>query len=268
MLRRRRSGTIVALAAGLAVAVAAVVLAVARGSDGEEAGCRMLLIPAYVPPDELRELARVAPPRLVVINPASGPGAAAQEAYAGAVAALRRGGARVLGYVPTGYGTRDPAQVRADVDRYAAWYGVDGIFLDEVAHAASLLPYYRGLTDHVRGPGDRTVVLNPGVVPDRAYFDLADVVVTFEGAFPAYAAARERAPEWTHELPREQVAVLVYGASREQAAEVVAGSAHAGYVYATPGVLPHPWGTVPDYIREEASMLDPCTSGVAEGAAG
>ncbi len=197
----RRTWFVVPAAAGM---LAVAVLLGERGSDGA-AQCRMLLVPAYVPPDAILELARAVRPGLIVINPASGPGPARQAAYGAAVRQVQAGGGRVLGYVPTGYGARDPAQVTADIDRYASWYGTDGIFLDEAAPASDRVPYYRALAAHVRAPGRRLDVLNPGTVPDRAYFDIADVVVTFEGSYAEYAPP----PDWVLALPAERVAHLV-----------------------------------------------------------
>ena len=57
----------------------------------------------------------------------------------------------MLGYVPTGYGARPLADVLADVRRYLAWYGVDGIFFDEASSDAALLPYYRAAEPAGRG---------------------------------------------------------------------------------------------------------------------
>ncbi len=255
MTGARRSWIVVPATAG-AIAVAVLLLA-DHDADGGS-GCRMLLIPAYIPADAVRELARTVRPALIVINPASGPGTEADDAYRKAVRSVQHAGGRVLGYVPTGYGTRDRREVTADIDRYASWYGTDGVFLDEAAAAPSQLPYYRELAAHVRGSGKQLVVLNPGIVPDRAYFDVADVVVTFEGPFERYAAARDDAPAWVSELGGDRVAVLVYGASSDQAAEVIADAKGAGYVYVTSGTLPHPWGAVPAYLQRETGLLDGC----------
>jgi hypothetical protein len=252
MMGARRSWLVVPAAAGIVVVA---LLLVDRDAD-DGPGRRMLLIPAYVPPDAVLELARAVRPRLLVINPASGPGAAADDAYGDAVRSAQRAGGRVLGYVPTAYGARDLAQVEAEIDRYESWYGTDGVFLDEAAAASGALPYYRALAGHVRAEGERLVVLNPGTVPDRAYFDVADVIVTFEGPYARYAAALESAPAWIRELPPDRMAALVYDASRQQAADVVARTEHAGYVYVTSGTLPHPWGTVPAYLREENASLE------------
>ena len=69
------------------------------------------------------------------------------------------------------------------------------------------------LADHARAGAERTVVLNPGVVPDRGYFDVADVVVTFEGAYRAVRAPpRTARPRGCASCRATAVAVLVYGA--------------------------------------------------------
>jgi hypothetical protein len=94
-------------------------------------------------------------------------------------------------------------------------------------------------------------VLNPGRVPARGYFDVADVIVTFEGPFAAYGT-RERDP-----LP-ERSAHLVYGATREQALAAVARADAPRYAYFTSGSLPHPWGTVPEYLASELAALGDC----------
>ena len=36
----------------------------------------------------------------------------------------------MLGYVPTGWAGRPLDAVKADIDRYRQWYGVEGVFLD------------------------------------------------------------------------------------------------------------------------------------------
>ena len=158
----------------------------------------------------------------------------------------QRAGARVLGYVHTTYGARPAGDVVADIDRYASWYGVDGIFLDEAAHDAARVGYYAALGRHVRAGGaPRVLVLNPGVVPAREYFDLADVIVTFEGPYAAYGAAMDATPDWVRDQPPGRVAHLVYDASRQQAMAAVSHPQQAGYLYATSGSMPDPWRTVP-----------------------
>lgn len=259
-LRRRRRVGLLALSTLAALSsVAVAVVLTDRGDAAPTRPCRMTLIPAYVPPGALTRLVAGSDrPRLIVVNPASGPGTHHLPAYERAVRAVREAGSQVLGYVPTGYGTRDQAAVKADVDRYAKWYGVDGIFLDEVAHSVDHLPYYRALSTHVRASGAKLVVVNPGVVPARGYFDLADVVVTFEGPFADYARAQRETLAWLQALPPERIAHLVYAASARQARELAASSPHARYVYATDGVAPNPWSAIPDYLEDHEQRLATC----------
>jgi hypothetical protein len=249
----------------LAVPAAAGVLVAALLIGGRERDvtprCHVL-IPAYVPPDAMPDVVRAARPTLLVVNPASGPGIARDEGYAAAIRNVRRAGVRVLGYVATGYGARPRADAEADIDRYEQWYGTDGVFLDEAAATPSQVGHYRALAAHARAAGERLVVLNPGTVPDHGYFDVADVVVTFEGPYARYSDAIEHAPAWVRDLPPERSAVLVYEATAEQAAAVVTDTRHAGYVYATTGTLPHPWGKLPTYLREENGPLRGCGSPV------
>jgi hypothetical protein len=225
--------------AAVAAAVAAIV--VTRGSSG--APGHRALVPAYLPAAGLEKLAaRSVNGSVMIVNPASGPGAAADPAYAHAVAAARSAGWKVIGYVPTSYGGRAPADVQADADRYAAWYHVDGIFLDEAAHDGAHVAYYRSLRAGIRG----LLVVNPGVPPDPGYRDAADVIVTYEGPY-AGAAAHARPPPW---LPAGRAAQLVYGATEAGARALVAAH-RTGYLYVTSGALPDPWSALPPYIDAE-----------------
>jgi hypothetical protein len=94
-------------------------------------------------------------------------------------------------------------------------------------------------------------------VPARGYFDVADIVVTFEGTYAGYAAAVQAMPDWVRREPAQHVAHLVYGASRSEALSAVTGGA-AGYVYVTSGAMPNPWRTLPPYLHEEEEVLASC----------
>ena len=72
-------------------------------------------------------------------------------------------------------------------------------------------------------------------IRDSGYFDVADVVVTFEGPFAEYDERVE--PDWLERIAPERIAHLIYAAP----AHVPRPS---GRVYVTSGTLPHPWGTV------------------------
>jgi Spherulation-specific family 4 len=219
--------------------------------------CRGVLIPAYVPPSELADLSRrSAPRRVVVLNPASGTGPTRDPKYASAVQSLQSTETRVLGYVATGYGSRPAGEILAEIDRYVAWYGVDGIFLDESSSDRAALAHYRALGEAARTDRGLMVVQNPGVVPDLGYFATADVIVTFEGPHSAYAERTRERGQLT-DVPPAKIAHLIYEAPSD-ASTLAVDAGKAGYVYATPGVLPNPWGRLAPSLAVQGTAGETC----------
>jgi hypothetical protein len=218
-----------------------------------------------------------APPLdIVVMNPASGPGARADPAYAAQVARAHAASPSlsVIGYVHTSYGRRAPADVHADVAAFYAFYDIDGIFVDEVSASAADAPYYAALAAFIRtqlapdaargagkaragAPAAPLLVLNPGTNVDEALEPAFDVVVGFEGPLAAYfdfepaawlrntsAIAAARVWHIVHsvsELPGNATGLLAAAVARAK----VNG---AGWVFATNATLPNPYAGLPGEI--------------------
>ncbi|OQV26178.1 hypothetical protein BV898_00298 [Hypsibius exemplaris] len=106
----------------------------------------------------------------------------------------RRPNVRTFGYVYTGFGTRHPLLVKANMATYANYsqfnnknISVHGIFFDEVAATPEFAAYYQDLTNAARGIFHRVDVqriLNPGVIP-RALelYRSCEYLIAFEGCF-------------------------------------------------------------------------------------
>ncbi len=245
----------------LTLAGAAATTLAACGGQASEQACtshHASLIPAYVAPHELNELVRrSSPSALVIVNPDNGPGVVIQKAFVEAIVRLRRAGLRVLGYVPTDYARRDPSIVRSEIDRYAAWYRVSDIFVDEVSSAEAELPYYAALSASLRTSPGRLIVFNPGMVPAPGYFDLADIVVTFEGRYADYRTRTEPVLDGLAGFSKTQTANLVYDATDAEALQVV-DTPRADYVYVNSGTQPNPWRSLPATLVEQQSRLAEC----------
>ncbi|KAF8885165.1 Spherulation-specific family 4 [Infundibulicybe gibba] len=138
----------------------------------------------------------------IVINPNSGPGGAPGSKpdtnYQACIAALRTAGSaaqnvKILGYVATGFGARSSTDVNSDIDTYSQWaasYRPDGIFFDEGATAANLLPTYQAFSARVHQDfGTSFIILNPGTTPTSNYFAIADIIVTFEGFYNDFSSS-------------------------------------------------------------------------------
>ncbi|MFI6909575.1 spherulation-specific family 4 protein [Nonomuraea sp. NPDC050394] len=195
-------------------------------------------VPAYFSPGEAADTWRrllAVPPRLVVLDL----GEEREAAYAPIVGRLVAAGSEVLARVDTDFGLRAAADVRADLRRIRSWYGLRGVFLDQVAADADRLEHYREIVDGVRG----TIVLNPGVYPDPGYAALADVLVTFEGPLAAYRAIRE--PAWARALARGRFCHLIHGVGeRVRVATLRKAARLAGTVHLSDGPG---WTDLPAY---------------------
>jgi hypothetical protein len=245
-----------------------------------QAGDITALVPAYFYPtwwvgspwDELNAAAARIPIE-AIMNPDSGPGPAANSDYQFAAGALQAAGGRVIGYIPTGYGSRAAGDVIADVESYLEWYGVDGIFLDEMGNQLGALDYV-ALYTAIKSMGvDLHVVGNPGIpfAQVEAFVPAADTLVIFEGplqnsdpngaSFRAYPNSGPYAgiPLWFTRYDSSRIANLVYGVStplKMFAALIKAVRYNAAYVYLTNDQLPNPYDTLPTYWEDEVDVIE------------
>ncbi|MFC1411499.1 spherulation-specific family 4 protein [Streptacidiphilus sp. N1-12] len=260
-----------------AVAALALTLLGARADRADAtAGVQHLAIPAYFNPADAAgggfwtQIDQAGPQAgIVVANPSSGPGGAADSGYAHAVQGAASAGSKVLGYVDTGYfgttgrTTRDgqtsiaawTAQIKADVANWYAWYGtsgLSGIFFDDALNDCGSnnahVDLYSGINTSTKQshPGAFTVD-NPGTAAEQCYSSAADVLVMFENTYAAYTAWTP--PAWELSAPDPaRFWHLVYAAPTQADLEntvALSKQRNAGYLYVTPDDLPNPWDTLP-----------------------
>ncbi|GGM56148.1 hypothetical protein GCM10012275_29070 [Longimycelium tulufanense] len=211
------------------------------------------VVPAYfhplTAPADWRRLAAAGDRlRLVVLNIADGPGERRDPEFAGVVEPLLAAGVRVAGYVDTDYGRRPWDACLRDVERYRDWYGVRRAFLDQVAAERAWLPYYARLGAAMRRAGATETTLNPGVYPYPGYMELADLLVTFEGPWPAYRCLT--VPFWVRRHPAHRFCHLVYAVPplRRWLVARLAAHYHAGVVTITELGGANPWQGLPRHM--------------------
>jgi len=198
-------------------------------------------------------------PITAILNPASGPGAASDPNYASAVDALRAAGGEVIGYVHTSYGARSSAAVLAEVNSYASFYHLDGIFVDEMDNTLGSLNYYTGLYSSIKAAHPTWSVFgNPGTTTLEQYLTgpAADVLTVFEGDgvnYPGYTPS-----SWNFNYDRSHFANVIYNVSTAavmQSDVALAAARNAGYVYVTDDNLPNPYDSLPSYWDQEVSKI-------------
>jgi len=231
------------------------------GARRDEPARLRLGIPVYADPDVHPEIwagiARAPAGSLVIINPDSGAGAGRDARYRARVEAAHALGHVVYGYVDTAYGERPLAAAAAEIVRHHSWFGVDGVFFDQVPGTADGLAHYAQLTAIARARG-LLVAFNMGQANvDPRFAELADVIAVFEGPAPAHAETRF--PDWMYEDSRRaRLWHLVFDAPDEHALRTALERAAAGpceVVFITDGTAPNPWYRLPAYWDRELALV-------------
>ncbi|MDT7833598.1 spherulation-specific family 4 protein [Aquabacterium sp. OR-4] len=243
-----------------------------------------LLVPAYFYPPvwdpaqrnmwrEMQQALSQGVAVTAILNPGSGPGTAQDPNYLSAVNDFRAAGGRVLGYVYTCYGTdqcavageqRSAATVLAQAERYAEFYPVDGIFLDEMGGDAALA-YYSTVSQALRSAHpDWQLVGNPGAPVPAASAALVDTVMSFEQGRGDYSNTAPAEPWMLSAAPARQAHIHYNVASADQMRGLLAQAVarRAGYIYITddrylPGsaVDTNPFDVLPSYWAEEVQAI-------------
>jgi hypothetical protein len=190
---------------------------------------------------------------IAVINPDSGPGAAADPAFASGITALVAGGCQVLGYVATTYGAKPAADAEAEIDAYVGWYpATGGIFFDEMSGTAGDEGYYAALTAYAKGQGLTMTVGNPGMAVPASFIGTVDVILVYED--PGLPTLASLAPWQPH---RTAVGIIPYGVAALDAGFVAAARQDVGYIYVTDDDGANPWDQLATYFDALVAALAP-----------
>ncbi len=177
-----------------------------------------------------------------VVNAANGP--APQDGYYRAALA---GGSKtpLVGYVDTAYGARPADMILAEARSWLETSPVSGIMLDCVPTVLRQGSWHLGLIEQIRDLGAELVVVNPGLPPDPALVQRADVTCVAEFAWNTFQ--NWAPPVSLRDVPPHRMWMLAHDvpASEQRAALELFGSLGAGLGWVTEGVLPNPWATLP-----------------------
>lgn len=248
-----------------------------------------VVVPAYFYPAsagsdwERLDAAVAEVPVTAIMNPFNGPGEGFNSDYERATQSFTSAGGNLIGYVYSQYGSRPLSVVLADIDRYAQWYPVDGIFVDEFSNSSdpAVLDYYNAIYEHVKAIDPAWEVMgNPGTSTVEAYLThpAADRLMIWENFGSTYPA--QTPPSWTAGYDASRFVHLLHTLDSEAtAADYVdlAIGRNVGGVYFTDDELPNPWDRLPTYwdsfvdkvaaVNNQAfGPLETLTNPVANGA--
>lgn len=223
------------------------------------AGALEIVVPAYFYPSSSGsdwsrlDTAAAHVPITAIMNPGNGPGNSFNSDYDQATDSFVAAGGNLIGYVFSQYGSRPLSVVLADIDRYAQWYPVEGIFVDEFSNSSDplVLDYYNAIYQHVKSiDADWEVMGNPGTstVEDYLTRPAADRLMIWENFGSTYP--NQTPPAWTAGYDSSRFVHLLHtldsGATANDYVDL-AVARNVGGVYFTDDVLGNPWDRLPTY---------------------
>jgi hypothetical protein len=220
-----------------------------------------VLVPLYTVPSDkswtalaAAKSAHLKVPVYAIIDPANGPGAAADAGYAAGIGKLQLAGVTVIGYVPTGYGARSVAAVEADIDRWKSFYpSMQGIFFDEMSVRLGDETLYKTVSQYAKSKGLTFTAGNPGIDTKPTFVGATDVILIYEGAgFPA----TNTLSGWHTSYPKSSFGIFAYGVPALNHALIKEARGYVGFIYVNTDVLPNPWDTVPSYLGDLFADLE------------
>ncbi len=225
-----------------------------------------VLVPAYFYPKpggdwETLNAAAKQIPLTAILNVYNGPGPAQNRDFTNAVSRLRAAGGKVIGYVYSSYAKRPLKDIKADIDRYASFYAIDGIFVDEMTsdNDSGHLNYFQEIYRHIKSQHPTwRVIGNPGTTAAEDYLTqkTVDVLIVFENFAKIYPA--EKPAAWNGPQRRRQLAHLVHtddGTAAMKEHLKLAVSRNAGMAFITDAKMPNPWDRLPSYWPAEVQAV-------------
>ena len=154
----------------------------------------------------------------------------------------------------TGYAVNSPVAVKADIDRWRAFYPgqISGIFFDEQSNRAGDVPYYRDLSQHAKAQGLSFTVGNPGTDSAPEYIGALDTMLIYESSgLPSVS----QLGGWHASHAPSNFGVIPHAASFD-AAFVRNARQYVQYIYLQNDTLPNPWDSVPAYFGDLLAALE------------
>ncbi|WP_268541210.1 spherulation-specific family 4 protein [Candidatus Nitrosotenuis cloacae] len=192
-------------------------------------------------------------PIIVIVNPQNGSGNAQDSNYVAGIRDLQSAGIMVLGYVHTNYANRDLALTMNDTRKYRDWYGVDGIFFDEMSNVAGDEEYYSSLNNHAKSIGLSFTVGNSGVDTSPNYVGIMDNIVIYDNqGLPSLNFLGG----WHTGYDKNNFSFLSYGVQTYDQTFAKKASNYVRYMYLSNGTMPNPWGVHSPHLSNLINSIE------------
>ena len=178
---------------------------------------------------------------IVIINPSNGPGYKIDKNYKNLIKNLSN---KVpIGYIPSNYSKRDFNEIKKEIDEWISLYSdIKGFFIDEVGK--NNYGYYKKIYEYIKSKGHYFVVLNPGTKVNYNYFNIADIVVVYEGRNSNFSY-------YCNDLPQKS-AIILYNTNENVMKKII--NSKCRYIFITNEKFNN-YSKLPVYFNEELNLL-------------
>jgi hypothetical protein len=188
---------------------------------------------------------------VAAINPNGGSGSYSDPNFVSGIKSLQAAGITVVGYTTSSYASRSIDAVESEIHNYVTWYGVNGVYIDEMSNVVGHESYYSSLTSYAKSIGASLVIGNPGADVPSSYIGTVDTIVIYENSgLPSQSFLAG----WHTGYAKSNFAIVAYADSFQQSF-VQSASSYLGYIYTTDGVWPNPYSSLPSYLGPLMSTI-------------
>ncbi len=209
------------------------------------------------------KMAHPSVPMVAAFNPSTGPGDEKNKTFATWVKKLQDAGIIVLGYTYSEYGARAASLLKADIDKYAAWYAPDGVFIDVFANKSGYEDQYRALTAHAKSLGMKLTMGNPGTDVPQSYLGTVDVIDITEGvgympiSWLQYCVKCDADKGWHYKVDKRNFSLVRYAIPTLDTTFVANAAKWVGLMYISDGTdADGRWFHLPPYFEALVAALD------------
>jgi len=230
----------------------------ALSASAQNTGAAGIVVPLYTYPmdsswSSLIKIKQSYPsvPIIAIINPNSGAGGSKDSNYVTGVKQLQAAGIVALGYVYTSYGSRSVRSIENEINNYKSWYGVNGIFFDEMSSVGSTLRYYTQLSTFVRSIKLGMTMGNPGTTVSSNLVGVFSNLCIYEN--PGMPSTSQISG---YSSFGKGFSYIAYGVGSVPSQSTIKGTtSYVSYLYITNLGGSNPYNGLPSYIASEAAML-------------
>ena len=178
---------------------------------------------------------------IIIINPSNGPGNTVDKNYESLIKSLSNNKVPI-GYITSSYAHKNFNTLKKEIDKWINLYpDIKGFFIDEVS--TDNYDYYQKIYEYIK-KRNYLVILNPGTKVNLNYFNIADIIVVYEGENSKFSY-------YCNDFPQKS-AIIIYNANETVMKKII--NSKCRYIFVSDEINNN-YSKLPTYFDEEIKLL-------------